>query len=196
MATTTDREKTVLRELASFYSARVVPTLATLRACVFAARLTSEILTEFEIPHEIAHVDVLVVNDEWWEYCVEKGISDVAHVPDTVWSVSCYSNEKPEKNGFPGHLVVETDDFLVDLSSGQFDRPQHKILTNSPLVAPMGSLLELHDDWWSVPILEGRYLFRNAAVPRMPSRGSPDWSRTCWSSITECEKVIRRALDE
>ena len=196
MTTTIDREKIVLSELASFYATRIVPTLATLRACVFASRLTSAILTRFEIPHKVTHVDVLVVNDEWWDFYIEKRITEITELPETAWSVGCNSDEKPQANGFPGHLVVETEDFFVDLSSGQFDRPQHKILTNSPLVAPLGDLLELHDDWWSIPILEGRYVFRDAAVPRMPSQSSPDWSRNCWASISECEKAIRHVLDE
>jgi len=193
MTSTIEREKVVLRELANYYKTQVEPTLSTLRTCVLAARIANLILTEFEIPHDVTHVNALIVNDEWHDFVNSTDDLDITGLPDAAWSIRYNSAEKPEKNGLPGHLVVETDHYFVDLSARQLDRPQHNIITAAPLVVPFGALTELPDGFWSVPIRKGHYLFRDAAVRRSPKH-CPDWTRNCWRYSSECEAVVRRAL--
>lgn len=194
MTSTVDREMIVLRELANYYETCVEPTLGTHRACVLATRITNLMLTEFEIPHVVTHIDSFIVNDDWWDFVNSKSDLDITRLPETAWSIGCNSAETPKKNGFPGHLVVETDNYFVDLSSRQFDRPQHNIITAAPLIVPLGQLTELPDDFWSVPIPKGHYLFRDAAVPRNPSRSCSDSKQNHLRYVSDCEAAIRHAL--
>lgn len=196
MTSTIERERAILQELARYYEARVEPTLSTPRACVLAARITNLMLTEFGISHLITHVDAFIVNDEWRDFINSGGHLRGIAMPETAWSIGYNSAEKPERKSLPGHLVVETDNYFVDLSSRQFDRPQHNIETDSPMVVPLGSLTELPNGVWSVPIRKGHYLFRDAAVPRTPGPSFTDWHQNCWHFAADCEATIRRALDE
>ena len=83
--------------------------------------------------------------------------------------------------------MVETEHHFIDFTAGQFDRPQHGIVTGSPLIVPHHRLVET-DVWWEVPITEGIYTFRDAEYPSSP-RNAPDWH-------TNYKRDAKRLIDE
>lgn len=86
--------------------------------------------------------------------------------PDEAWSVGVDPNGVVgDGQGYPGHLVVMVDVgddtvLLVDGSSGQFSRPQHRMTIPSTLTAPTMLWPEAvsvrTDDWqidyWPAPL--------------------------------------------
>ena len=103
-----------------------------------------------------------------------------------------------DPNGFSGHLIVETENFMIDLSAQQFDRPQHEIVTGGPLVVPLSDLTEVRqgfvlNETWSVPIELGHYWFNDAVLPTRPSN-SNDWRYGYRDFLPDCVKAMRRAM--
>jgi hypothetical protein len=82
---------------------------------------------------------------------------------------------------------VETEHHFIDFTAGQFDRPQHGIVTGSPLIVPNSRLVEIKDGW-KVPIIKGVYAIRDAKYPASP-RNAPDWH-------TNYKRDAKRLIDE
>jgi hypothetical protein len=61
------------------------------------------------------------------------------HLPDDAWNVSV-TRFSEDRGGWSGHLLVETDHFILDLTSEQFARPEKNINVPSNLIVPLSDL--------------------------------------------------------
>ena len=58
-------------------------------------------------------------------------------MPDEAWSVGIDTVYRPEERRYPGHMVLEVDDHLLDLSAGQFTRADHDLLVPPSIWTPL-----------------------------------------------------------
>ena len=114
----------------------------TPNACILAANYAHRVLEMFDINHRVRPIGATVFNQRGWELFAERIPAN--QLPPEAWSVHCSSrSENRMVNGWSGHVVIETDEFFVDLSAEQFSRPQHEIQIFSPLIVPRSSIREL-----------------------------------------------------
>lgn len=206
MGTTIERERTAVTAIARIYHEMLQPLLPSDAMCVFATRITSLLLTELRIKHTCSHLDVICMNDEMFE-CLSTP-PDAR--PETAFECGTLSIDRPlpsssdeeVDNAFYGHMIIETSNFFVDLTAHQFDLPEQRIVTGSPLVVPLGSLTEPRlnylgfemDNVWSVPIERGHYFFRNAMLQDVP-RTEAEWGPVPPSWFKVCLDHTKAALD-
>lgn len=193
---TLNEEHTALKEIASIFLEDIQPQFDSLGTCVYAAVLASQTLTEIGINHYRSHVDsYLFPADRIWPGSLTR-----KNLPRSRW-VRCYSTSRtvdgygmPGNNGtFRGHLIIETDNFLVDLSALQFDTPGHQVRTFGHLIVPLADLEEVEHGVWSVPIPLGRYLFCDAEQPVNPA-SLKDVEELFAPIIPECVRRVRQAM--
>ena len=201
---TLEDEKRAVNALADFWSSEVQPNMRTLSACLMAARLATKALDHIGVSNQLSHVDATCINDDWLHHALSG--NPAAKRPSSAWSLAVWSNHDQvfqsagrfNPNGFSGHLIVETDNFMIDLSAQQFDREQHRILTGGPLVVPLKDLTEVRhafvlNETWSVPIKLGHYWINDAVLPSTPS-DSDDWRRGYRDFLPDCVKAMRLAM--
>lgn len=152
--------------------------------CILAGRVTNEVLTYFGIPHVVSAVQAMAMNDLMVSHMNEERKPD--DWDPKAWSVGvgfpnmvAVNKDSREASGFDGHLVVFTRTHLLDLSAGQFDRPNHNIVTGGSILRP---LTELSSRTFSgmgdsrfvhVNLNEGHLFFRN--IETTSYKMSKDW---------------------
>jgi hypothetical protein len=154
MPTNADLETRIVHALADAWTAIVAPEVIP-RACILAARVATEVLDYFSIPHVVQPVETIAANDA----CLTMVLHDVpiADWPADAWNVAAGRRSAAVNgNGWPGHLAVVTTDWYLDLSATQFDRPAKHIVTGGPVVRHVD---EMTLDRWFIrfPIVEGWY---------------------------------------
>ena len=180
----THETETAVLEVAKDFWVREVAPVTVPNACVLATRILTVALNKYGVTANATQIDAACWNAEG--YRLRNDLA-ATRQSKTAWSVGVMSepsrtwiaNEiasgsNPFDRDFFGHLVVETEHHFIDFTAGQFDRPQHGIITGSPLIVPNHRLVET-DVWWEVPITEGIYTFRDAKYPSSP-RNAPDWT--------------------
>lgn len=164
------REDWLVDALAKEWLAGVVPRLDEIGACVAGARFGWEYLTRLGIKAWVTQVDAIGLDElSYKEVMNGEG--------PTGWSIGALSvTSVPNK--WNGHVVVETDGWFVDLTAGQFDRPDKGIMFGNGLCVPQTQLVHhvgvWQGDWFEVPVAQGHYLFRDAVIQR-DIRKAPDW---------------------
>lgn len=163
-------ERLMIETLSSVWVRGAVPRLTTAGACVAGSRFGLEYLRQVGIDCWVTQVDAIGLDEQSYEEVLNgEG--------PTGWSVGALSvTEVPNK--WNGHVVVETNEWFVDLTAGQFDRPDKGIVFGHGLCVPVGELVEhvgvWQGDWFEVPVAQGHYLFRDAVVQRDITK-APDW---------------------
>lgn len=111
-----------------------------INACILAANYTHRVLEMFDIEHKVRPIGATVFNRTGWQTFG----TPADKLPPEAWSVHC-SSRSPHllEKGWSGHLVVETNNFFIDLSAEQFSRPAHQIQIFSPLIVPRSEIQEL-----------------------------------------------------
>lgn len=198
---TLEDEQRAVSALADFFRTAVLPDIQDQRCCVLAARLATKALDRVGIPNLHRHVDATCFNDELL-YHLTAGTTP-EDVPMSAWSIAVWSDHEERfpthpSNGFSGHLIVETENYFIDLSSRQFDRSEHNITTGGPLVMPLSKLTEVRQTFarpgsWNVPIKSGHYWFNDAVNPLEPT-GLSSWRYGYREFLPKCVKAIRRAM--
>lgn len=156
--------------LASVWLNGAAPRLSDSSACVASARFGWELLHWAGVEAWVTQVDAIGLDEQsYMEVINGEG--------PTGWSVGALSmTEVPNK--WNGHVVVETNDWFIDLTAGQFDRPDKGIMFGNGLCVPVGELTHhvgvWQGDWFEVPVAQGHYLFRDAVVQRDITK-APDW---------------------
>lgn len=137
---TSKTEKQIIEEITRGWQNLRSQVPLAINACILAANYTHRVLDAFEIEHKVRPVGATVFNRKGWElFGTPSG-----QLPPEAWSVHCSSRSAHVlENGWSGHLVVETKEFLIDLSAEQFSRPAHQIQIFSPLVVPRENIKEL-----------------------------------------------------
>lgn len=163
-------EQNLLDLLVSEWQDKVVGNVAP-NACILGARVASEILSYFGVRHQVLVARVIAVNDLMLSH-MEQGTDPIDFSP-SAWSVAIGFPDNhrsrpnlPVQPGFNGHVVILTDNFYLDLTASQMNRPFRKILVDEPLLVPLAEigLRRLREDdeieWAFIPLKEGKLLFR------------------------------------
>lgn len=108
----------------------------TASSCILTVRIVRDILREFGVRSQPMAVRVTVFNEAYMQKAAEMG-RHPENVEETVkwerecgaWVVGVVPGEPARENRWNGHLVNWLPEHRVfcDLSSDQFDRPQHNI---------------------------------------------------------------------
>lgn len=147
--------------------------------CIIGARVALETLTYFGVPSKVQPVLCVGFNDAA-EVELRAG-HPVTEWPPEAWSVGigAHSEEMTDGPGWSGHVVVLTEEHLIDLAAGQLDRASKGIRTDDGIIiarrdafvadafAPFFAGLVL-------PLLKGHYLV--AGEPENTSyKQTRDW---------------------
>jgi hypothetical protein len=168
--TRTQDHQIMVETLSSVWLRGAAPRLTTDGACVAGARFGLEFLKHAGIESWVTQLDAIALDEQSYREMLNgEG--------PTGWSVGALSvTEVPNK--WNGHVVVETNDWFIDLTAGQFDRPDKGIVFGHGLCVPVGELIDhvgiWQGDWFEVPVAQGHYLFRDAVVQR-DIKKAPDW---------------------
>jgi len=160
----------MVETLVSAWLRGAVPRLTNTGACVAGARFGLELLSRLGVESCVTQVDAIGLDEQsYMEVINGKG--------PTGWSVGALS-VTTAPNAWNGHVVLETNDWFIDLTAGQFDRPDKGILFGNGLCVPVGELTHhvgiWQGDWFEVPVAQGHYLFRDAVIQRDITK-APDW---------------------
>jgi hypothetical protein len=163
-------EQIVMETLSSVWLRGAAPRLTTDGACVAGSRFGLEFLKQTGIEAWVTQVDAIALDEQSYREMLNGE-------PPTGWSVGALSvTEVPNK--WNGHVIVETNQWFIDLTAGQFDRPDKGIVFGNGLCVPTGKLIDhvgiWQGDWFEVPVAQGHYLFRDAVVQR-DIKKAPDW---------------------
>ncbi len=112
-------------------------------SCLNASRVTIEALAAFGIRATAMSVDILCFNKAF--DAQTKRLGRIPHVgKDTLdegaWAMGIDRNDASTdaaNNAWCGHLVVIAQDFLIDASARQFDRPEKNIRIPDIIIAPV-----------------------------------------------------------
>lgn len=150
-------------------------------ACILAARLTVETARYFGVTVMPVAVHLNVANDDAFDLLATE--TPMEEWPETAWTLG-WSDASVEATGWNGHLVVVVgdpgDEYVVDLSAYQFDRPHKHITTGAPLVAGPGQVGEITSapnglvHMLHIALPEGHYLF-SPAPENTGYKTAPDW---------------------
>lgn len=160
---------TLVLSLGEVWTRGVAPRLVQ-NSCVAGARFAIEYLRLMGIDAWATQVDALALD--------EKSYADIlcGNEP-TGWSVGALSLTTVP-NAWNGHVVVETQDWFIDLTASQFDRPERGIIMGSSVCVPTDRLAHhvgvWQGDWFEAPAVRGHYLFRDAVVQKDITQ-APDW---------------------
>ena len=99
-------------------------------SCILAANFAHKTLTSLDVPHAVVPIGVTVFNKEGYEYFGNS----VNEIPENAWSVHC--STRSTGSGFSGHLVIETENYLLDLTAVAFERKQYNIVVGESLIVP------------------------------------------------------------
>ena len=139
-------------------------------ACVAGARFAVEYLRRVGVEAWATQVDALALDEQSYQDVLAKR-------NPTGWSVGALSLTTVP-NTWNGHVVVETQDWFIDLTAGQMSRPHKEITILNGLCVPTEKLLYHENvwqgEWYEVPVSQGHYLFRDAVVQRDITT-APDW---------------------
>lgn len=96
-------------------------------ACILASLVAEEALCYFGVPATAVDCDVIVYSRKAWE--LQGADVPVEDWPDDAWSIGCVEGLVSPRPGWydGGHVLVVTDRerLLLDLTAGQFSRPDH-----------------------------------------------------------------------
>lgn len=194
-----DNERAILELLNTAWNQQVRP-LVMAEACVLSARMTSKVLDYFDIRHEVKPLRLMVANDIMLDHLFE-GDGPEQWKPE-AWSVGvgftnmvATNSDRRSSDGFEGHVVVTTDNFHVDLTAYQFDRPEHGIVSGGSIVVNnedlvFTSALESGNPWTYLRLQQGHMMFQGNGNWRFIQ--SRDW---CVNYKRQIDSVIR-AIEE
>jgi hypothetical protein len=116
----------LLERLRSLWLEVVAPNVRK-NCCILAASTTVRVCQYFGVRAKELAVRTRILNTEAVE--LEAAHVPMSEWPDSAWSVGVNESAPPVDRGWVGHLMVsvENGDFIVDLSSYQWDRPSKGI---------------------------------------------------------------------
>jgi hypothetical protein len=158
--------------------------------CINGARVSVEALRVLGVAARPVSVQVLLFNAAGWQLWS-------AGEPASTWpahahSIGVVDGSVSDSPDWSGHLMVEGEDWTLDVSFGQFARPG-KIVVDGPLVQPV----RVPDDRWATFADEhGQYL----CLARWPAnnrwRQASGWKRPQPAEVAELVARTRDLLVE
>ena len=146
-------------------------------ACILTARVVTDVLTHFKIPHRLVAVKSNAMNQKRYERVTNLAdYDDGLDFLDGEYSIGANDGQIDER-GFGGHLIVITSsDTLVDLTNYQFDRLLHNIVTGDGVrVTKMNGAFHgfTNGKELMIPLEKGVLFYW--AMDTTTYRDSPDW---------------------
>jgi hypothetical protein len=123
-------EYTILCEIQKYWENYKKTNNIVDNSCILAANFAHKTLSSLDVPHAIVPIGVTVFNTDGYEYFGNSA----SELPDSAWSVHC--STRSTGSGFSGHLVIETENYLLDLTAVAFERKQHNIVVGESLIVP------------------------------------------------------------
>lgn len=169
------REKTVLAGLAAWWDGH--KERYDYAACILTARVATDVLTHFKIPHRLVAVKSNAMNLQRYERINNLAQDDDGMTfLDGEYCVGANDGQIGER-GFGGHLIVVTsNDTLVDLTNYQFDRPEHDIITGNAvrIHKSQGAFRDFtNNKELTIPLEKGVLLYW--PLDTTSYRDAPDW---------------------
>lgn len=189
-------EQQILEELSRSWIQSRSKLTSTINACILAGNYAHRILDRLGVPHRVRPIGVTVFNQKGWELF---GVP-AEELPDDAWSVHCSSRSAHIlENGWSGHLVIETENFFLDLTAEAFARPSNNINIFGPLLVPRSQIAELPNGTpvhqlgrtehaYIFDLLGGFYTFYYEDWNRVYEK-APDW-RVSWAELG-CAEAVR-----
>lgn len=152
--------------------------------CILGARVAVEVGRYFGVPITERSTDTLVANALAWKLIGEA--VPVEEWPDEAWTIGV--NHESPGNGYPGHVIAESEHFVIDLSAAQFARTK-KGIKGEALLAP-----KLDGFDWSASLVissadDGTVIVYKPMTDTT-YKTAPDWrNRLNWG--TEASALIR-----
>jgi hypothetical protein len=179
-----EKESLLVKDLGFTWVQAVMPRLQETGACVAGSRFGSEFLKELGVNAWVTQLDAIAIDEQSYNEMIS------GEAPNG-WSVGAFSMTTVP-NKWNGHVVVETTNWFIDLTAGQFDRPDKGIVFGNGLCVPTEKII-FHEniwqgDWFEVPVEQGHYLFRDAVVKRDITK-APDW-RNGLNILRETVKIL------
>jgi len=191
-----ETEIEVIRALAGAWRRKVAPHVKD-NSCILAARLGVQALQSWGIKCREVPIELNVSNQQGWkdrhkpleQWHPDSWAVGAGRRPKQVWITP-----DPFQKGYDGHLVILTDEHLIDLTVTQCNRPSKNIVAAGPLIVKL-SAMEIIDGYFTTQLLEGVY----SCVPddgNTAYKTSHDWieawrrfSRVVYQDMTEslCE---------
>lgn len=161
-----DKEQDIIDALVDGWITAVEPH-TRVNACILAARVTSLVLDYYNITNRVIACETFVFNQAAIKQLELN--TPTGEWPPEAWSIGVTSDSPGGEYG--GHLIVKTDELLIDLSARQFHRPG-RISINGPrvwdevFVTDDGRYMVNEDDVWVMYV---------PATHLAPYRNTPDW---------------------
>jgi hypothetical protein len=139
--------------------------------CILAARVAVEVGRYFGVPITERAVKVAVFNAK--ADALAKAGVPTADWPDDAWSVGVGPDDvrSSMSSGYNGHVIAESESYVLDLSAGQFNRPTRDLVVTGPMVLPRGPDPA---ECWVYGDERGQVLIYEP-IPDRGYRDSPDW---------------------
>lgn len=155
--------------------------------CINGARVVTRALEKLGIPSRAVSVQFLLFNRPAWMLFNQD--VPLSEWPDEAWSLGIGPNVTAAVRGtkWDGHVVVEGEGWVLDISAMQFNRPGRIVIDGPRLLPPLptnGKFLELHDE-------RGQVLLIKPWPENNGWRSAGGWMRL---HGTEVKEIVRRTL--
>ena len=152
--------------------------------CINGTRIVTLALSQLGVKAKPVSVSLALFNRSAWD--LFQANVPLAEWPDHAWSLGVGPGHRTGDTGkWNGHLVCEGDDWTLDISAGQFNRPGRMVMPGPRLIPvrlPEVGMGTYHDDRQQV-LMMGRWPANNAW------RTASGWSRL---HATEVNEIVRR----
>lgn len=177
-------------------------------SCINSTRVFIEVMRAFNVKAEPRSVMTVAVNRIYAEKLIANGGWPTRREQTDEWcaaggwSLGIDIDGHTNADGWPGHLVAVAQDFLVDASARQFNRPTKGIPIPDVFVAPMNrrfrkgkGSIEGHDTVTGSMIFYTPR-FENETFKQMPGWQFHDMNRRVAAEITNiiAERIGRKAV--
>lgn len=145
--------------------------------CILAARVAVEVGTYFGVPITARSTKVAVFNKVARDW-IGKPMKDW---PEEAWSVGI-GGKGVEGPGYNGHVITESEHWIIDLATGQFTRPTKQL--------DIGPTLVVRKDPDTTPESMLTVIVNDCQVSYLPDddeswKRAPDWkNRMNWTAET------------
>jgi len=159
-------EEQIVRALARAWDEEIAPNVHP-ACCILASRCARETLLYFNLSNQVLPLKVYCYNESGFD----NRFTPLENWHDEAWGVG--TGELAGKNEYAGHIVVLSQNWFIDLSAKQYDRPQKGILTGGSIVKSRDEIVFLRTEA-QFPLKQGIYTMRLNAQ-NQSFKKSPDW---------------------
>lgn len=136
--------------------------------CINASRTGIEVLRQLGVKAKPLSVSIVVFNDFAWR--LFQADKPTCEWPPQAWSIGVSTGQDSRPGKWNGHLMIEGDGWMLDLSARQFHRPGRITVTEPWIIPPVEE--ERHTTY----VDDHRQVLMIARTPRSNGwRRAPGW---------------------